>query len=208
MPRTISTKPQYSIQWWADRALAAPERNSFEVLRTMLRYRLKEPVPALRGSVKLCDARVAARAFPLLKERLSLVVTSPPYLDTTDYTEDQWLRLWFLGGSEKPRTGANKDDRHTDLDSYWSFLEEAWSGIQPLVRRGTHVVVRIGGTKVAKEDLLAGLSSSLGRGLSGYKVKPRDAGETTEIRNRQTNVFRPGTSTGRVEHDFTFKVTA
>ncbi|MFN0185387.1 MAG: hypothetical protein ACKVQR_16365, partial [Aquabacterium sp.] len=77
----------------------------------------------------------------------------------------------------------------------------------PLIKRGTHVVVRIGGTRLVKEDLLAGLHSSLKAGFAGYKVKSRDVGETTEIRNRQTNVFRPGTSAGRVEHDFTFKVT-
>ena len=207
MPRTISTKPQYSIKWWAERKLLAPERNTFEILRTMLRFRLKEPVPELKGSVKLRDARESARAFPSLKEKISLIVTSPPYLDTTDYNEDQWLRLWFLGGAEQPHAGANRDDRHTQLNAYWRFLQETWSGMQPLIKRGTHVVVRIGGTRLVKEDLLAGLHSSLKAGFAGYKVRPRDVGETTEIRNRQTNVFRPGTSAGRVEHDFTFKVT-
>ena len=112
MPRTISTKPQYSIKWWAERGLAAPERNTFDVLRRMLRFRLQEPVLDLKGSVKLRDARACARAFPSLKEKVSLIVTSPPYLDTTDFNEDQWLRLWFLGGAERPHAGANRDDRH------------------------------------------------------------------------------------------------
>ena len=207
MPRTISTKPEYSVRWWTARGLTAPERMTFEILRSMCRYRLQEPVPDVVGQVKLRDARHAGNAFPALREKVSLIVTSPPYLDTTDYVEDQWLRLWFLGGPERPRGGVNKDDRHTRLDKYWTFLTEAWSGVQPLVKRGTHIVVRIGGTRVPKQDLGEGLLESLKGGLGGFRVKPVRDGFTTEIRNRQTNVFRPGTSTERYEHDFSFKVT-
>lgn len=206
MPRTISTKPQYSIKWWSERELQAPFRKTFDILRTMVRFRLKGDVPSLSGTVRHRDARQASRAFPSLKEKVSLVVTSPPYLDTTDYNEDQWLRLWFLGGADEPRAGVNKDDRHTNLDDYWGFLEEVWSGLQPLVKAGTHVIVRIGGTRMPKQDLLDGLLISLSSGFSSYRVSAQNAGSTTEILNRQTNVFRPGTSSKRYEHDFTFKV--
>jgi hypothetical protein len=207
MPRTISTKPDYSVRWWSERGLTPPERRTFEILRGMARFRLEVDPPEIRGQVKLRDARHASRAFPSLANKVSLVVTSPPYLDTTDYNEDQWLRLWFLGGEVTPHGGVNPDDRHTNLDDYWSFLEETWSGLNQLLKRGTHVVVRIGGTRVPKADLLEGLLSSLRDGLSGFRVKPLSDGATTEIKNRQTNVFRPGTTSKRFEHDFTFKVT-
>lgn len=206
MPRTISTKPGYSVSWWSARGLVAPERKTFDVLRTMVRFRLQAKRPALAGEVKLRDARQSGRAFPSLREKVSLIVTSPPYLDTTDYNEDQWLRLWFLGGADKPHGGVSRDDRHTRLENYWKFLRETWEGVQPLVRRGTHVVVRIGGTSVPKQDLSEGLLLSLKLGLSSYRVKTLHAAATTEIRNRQTNVFRPGTSAKRFEHDFTFKI--
>lgn len=208
MPRTISTKPEYSVRWWTSKGLTTPpERQTFEILRTMSRFRLQEEVPELVGEVKLRDARRAGSAFPSLHEKVALIVTSPPYLDTTDYVEDQWLRLWFLGGPPQPHGGVNKDDRHRQLENYWRFLTETWSGVQPLVKRGTHVVVRIGGTRVPKEDLGEGLLQSLQTGLTGFRVKHAHAGSTTEIRNRQTNVFRPGTSKERYEHDFTFKIT-
>ena len=208
MPRTISTKPSYSIKWWAERGLYAPERKTFDVLRTMLRFRLDVEGPLLKGNVRHRDARRAATAFPTLKEQVSLVVTSPPYLDTTDYNEDQWLRLWFLGGAIEPHTGINKDDRHTKLGNYWQFLEEAWLGMQPMMRAGTHVVIRIGGTKMPKTSLYDGLLTSLQTGLSGFRVKHQHDGTTTEILNRQTNVFRPGTLSKRFEHDFVFKLSA
>ncbi len=207
MPRTISTKPDYSVKWWKERSLSAPERETFEILKNMLRYRLQESLPELSGEIKLRDARKAGRAFPSLHEKVALIVTSPPYLDTTDYIEDQWLRLWFLGGAEHPRGGVNRDDRHTQLGSYWKFLQETWSGVQPLVRSGSHIVIRIGGTQVSKQEFAEGLQDTLTRGLTGYKVRPVQTGMTTEIKNRQTNVFRPGTSAKRFEHDFAFKVS-
>src|SRR5258705_2335387 len=41
------------------------------------------------------------------------VITSPPYLDVTNFEEDQWLRLWFLGGPPYPtRHRLASDDRH------------------------------------------------------------------------------------------------
>ena len=56
------------------------------------------------------------------------------------------------------------------------------------------------------DDLLAGLRQSLVAGLAGFKIRTLHAGATTAIRNRQTNVFRPGTTRNRYEHDFAFSL--
>ena len=206
MPRTISTKPDYSVRWWAEKGMVAPERDAFAVLRSLCIYRLSSPPAPLRGAVRLRDARKATIAFPKLREAVALIVTSPPYLDTTDYAEDQWLRLWFLGGPERPLLNKNKDDRHTSIDNYWRFLGEAWRGCAGLVRSGTTIVIRIGGTRLDKSELMAGLTNALQCGLPDFRIRALNSGVTTAIKNRQTNVFRPGTSNVRVEHDFTFRL--
>ena len=205
MPRTISTKPDYSVRWWSARGLFPPERDAFDVVERIAGFRLSYREVPLRGVVRLMDARNASQGFPDLHEQVQLIVTSPPYLDTTDYSEDQWLRLWFLGGGERPFVNKNKDDRHTSLDLYWQFLAEAWHGCGRLVRQGTVIVVRLGGTRLDKNDLLGGLLRSLRIGFEG-QIKPLHDGITTEIKNRQTNVFRPGTAPGKVEHDFAFVI--
>ena len=51
MPRTISTKPLYSVNWWAERQLHAPQRDTFEIVRNMLKFRLGPEGPALAGKV-------------------------------------------------------------------------------------------------------------------------------------------------------------
>jgi DNA methylase len=203
MPRTVSTKPDYSVRWWAANKCEAPERDALAVLRNLCKFRLSEISVPLRGIVKLRDARRAGRSFPKLAGKVKLLVTSP-YLDTTDYQEDQWLRLWFLGGPEHPARSKSSDDRHTSALKYWEFLTEAWRGCFPLLHPKSVVVVRIGGTKLAKEELFAGLQNSLVLALPEFRIRPIHPGLTTEIKNRQTNSFRPGTRSRRFEHDFAF----
>jgi hypothetical protein len=207
MPRTISTKPDYSVRWWLAKGLTPPERDTFEVVESLVKFRLSSERPKLRGGVKLRDARLAEKAFPSLENQVKLIVTSPPYLDTTDYSEDQWLRLWFLGGAERPLIKKGRDDRHTNAELYWKFLEEAWAGCSKLVQKGTVIVIRIGGAKFSKDDLFEGVGSSLREGFADRRVKALHKGETTEIKNRQTNAFRPGTTPERYEHDFAFSLT-
>ena len=206
MPRTISTKPDYSVRWWTEKGYTAPERDVFAVVQRMARYRLRHPPAALRGVVRRRDARGAAACFPGLRRSVSLMVTSPPYLDTTHYAEDQWLRLWFLGGPERPTSRTDGDDRHTNQEAYWQFLTEAWAGCAALLRDDAVIVVRIGGARIGKDDLLTGLRRSLASGLASVDVRTLHAGSTTAIRNRQTNVFRPGTTRERYEHDFAFRL--
>lgn len=207
MPRTISTKPGYSVRWWRSRGLEAPKRDVFAVLRRLAVYRLDGQTPLIRGSVKLGNVRDASEIFPTHLSAVDLIITSPPYLDTTDYMEDQWLRLWFLDGAPRPIAGLNRDDRHTSVESYWSFLSEAWAGCAGLVHRGTKIVLRIGGARLERANLIAGVESSLESGFGQFSLQPLGEVTTTEIRNRQTNVFRPGTKSKRYEHDFIYELS-
>ena len=207
MPRTISTKPDYSVRWWRERGLQPPRRDTFEVLRQAVRFRFSQPPPQRRGSIVLTDARWCGQVLKKHAGSVGLVVTSPPYINTTDYAEDQWLRLWFLGGESKPILRLHKDDRHTVVENYWKFLEEVWCGCAPLLRDTARIVVRIGGTKLSKPELLQGMRGSLVRGLSGRTVQALNQGNSSQITKRQTNSFRPGTSPDRLEHDFTFLIT-
>ncbi|WP_292430479.1 DNA methyltransferase [Mesorhizobium sp.] len=208
MPRTISTKPDYSVRWWKAQGLTPPERNTFDVLKKMAEFRLGGKVPRRKGKVVLGDAREASNLLAEYEGAVSLIVTSPPYLDTTDYAEDQWLRLWFLGGPERPTPRLHKDDRHTQTSLYWTFLTEVWAGVLRLLRQDATIVIRIGGTRLSKIDLFTGLSCSLEAGLAGRTITALHDGETSTIKRRQTNSFRPGTSPEKLEHDFAFAVRA
>jgi DNA modification methylase len=135
--------------------------------------------------------------------RVKLVITSPPYLDITDYHEDQWLRLWLLGGPGKPIAGTGKDDRHRRIGAYWQFLREAWAGVAPLLHDSAQIVIRIGGTRLGEEELRRGLLESLIS--TGLKFKLVESHQT-DIKNSQRRIFRPVPSVANVEHDFRFRL--
>ncbi|MCZ8043342.1 MAG: DNA methyltransferase [Beijerinckiaceae bacterium] len=205
MPRTISTKPEYSVRWWAKHGLEAPDRDVFAILRELAKFRLGAGRPDRQGNVILADARCGAAVHADLAGQVKLIITSPPYIDVTDYAEDQWLRLWFLGGESAPQARLYADDRHTNSTAYWTFLRDVWAGIAALLSDDATIVVRIGGA-LAKDVIAEELGSSLSSALQGQLVTQIGDGQTSALQKRQTNAFRPGTKAG-VEHDFTYAVT-
>lgn len=205
MPRTISTKPAYSMRWWDKHGYVAPRRDVFAILRNMIDFRFRTPPPGSRGEVVESDARKANVAFPHLEGKVTDIITSPPYLDTTNYREDQWLRLWFLGEPPKS-TQARDDGRHCNRVLYWNFLKEAWEGVTPLLAPQARIVVRIGGRKLSKEEMFARLSASL-NDATGRLVKSADDGVTTPVKRTQANSFRGTKASPTVEHDFCFLIS-
>ncbi|MYA34834.1 MAG: site-specific DNA-methyltransferase [Gemmatimonadales bacterium] len=204
MPRTISTKPRYSVSWWRKNGLTPPRRDVFRILRYMTEYRYESRPPLRRGSVQLADAREAGERFSNLGGVVTDIITSPPYLDTTNYREDQWLRLWFLGGEPTDRLPAN-DGRHYSADKYKNFLVEAWAGVAPLLAAEAIIVVRMGGRRLTKEAARTTLFESLRDGLS-RSVSLVDDGASSRVRRTQANAFRGDKPSDTMEHDFRFEV--
>lgn len=207
MPRTISTKPAYSLAYWTRELLWPRKKNVFKMLRQRAEFRLrKSDVPPLNGKVVLGDARNAGQFFPRSLGKVKLVLTSPPYLNVTSYEEDQWLRLWFLGGEPNPTYGVvSQDDRYLSPTEYWEFLGEVWDGLAPLLSRGASLVCRIGGKDLGRKDMIDGLTGCLRDVFPKLRRKRPPA--VSRIRNRQTEYFRPGSKGCLYEMDFAFTLT-
>ena len=205
MPRTISTKPGYSVRWWRKHGYRPPTRDVFSIIRYMCDYRFKSSPPSDRGEVSLSDARAAACAFPHLSGRVTDIITSPPYLDTTNYREDQWLRLWFLGCKATDRHSGG-DGRHYNVGKYWRFLAESWLGLAPLLASEARFVVRIGGRRLTREATLEALMDSLEQGL-GRRIHLLDNGVSSIVRRTQSNAFRGRKPSPTIEYDFCFVVS-
>ena len=201
MPRTIATKPAYSMNWWRRHGYVAPNRDVFGLLNKELSYRYDTGRPELVGEAKLSDVRSASQTFISYLRCVNLIITSPPYLDTTHVLEDQWLRNWFVGGNRRPSDIKRGDDRYTSQEQYWGFLTEAWEGIlELLAERDVVVVVRIGSSKLSFEEARHGLLESLVAG-TGRKVTLRSA-STSDIVRSQSRAFRPNAVGIKREFDF------
>jgi len=109
MPMAKSTSMQYSIEWWNSKGYHIPpdiDVRVFFTSRINWRYSKGRVDYSNRGRVVLSDSTIELK---LLNNKLTesntkidLLFTSPPYYGVTNYHVDQWLRLWMLGGPDKP----------------------------------------------------------------------------------------------------------
>ena len=203
MPRTISTKPEYSVRFWKKRSLYPGERDVFELLRKRAVFRYVSSVPEGNAFVYLDDMRALPAKLKDKDFEIICAVTSPPYFDVTHFEEDQWLRLWFLGGRAGPgKSGSIGEGRYSFEDKYWSFLCDMWRMFDAVICPKGHVVLRIGSRKHGPKEL-----ERVVRACSKLATRRvRFVGsELSELRNRQTNAFLPGTVGVSVEVDLHFR---
>ena len=204
MPHTISTKPVYSVRFWKEHGYKPPERDAFELLRKQLKYRYETGKPEGRGLILNMDMRDLPRQGTQLPHNIRCAVTSPPYFDVTNYAEDQWLRLWLLGGPAQPtRQAFSKDDRVGDVDRYWMLLADMWRSLGMILGRDADVVIRVGATRLGPKHLVSGLQG-VAR-VTGRRVK-LVSHKVSELIKRQTESFRPGSTGCKVEVDCHFRM--
>ncbi len=204
MPHTISTKPEYSIRFWEKNGDIPPKRDTFALLRTMARFRYQSSPPEGTAEVFRSDMRDLPGRISTISKSIRCVVTSPPYLDVTNFEEDQWLRLWFLGGSPFVRAGQfSRDDRHSNADAYWRFIADMWRVLGRVLGPKAQIVVRLGATRILPDDLSRMLTASAS--FSGRKMQLLST-EVSEIRRRQTNSFSTTSRGCKVEVDCCFRM--
>jgi hypothetical protein len=202
MPHTISTKPAYSVKFWANRKNRAPKRDVFELLRMQARYRYETPPPNGRALMFEMDMRELPRLRTRLPTPIRCAITSPPYFNVTSYEEDQWLRLWFLGGPPYPRSGRmSGDGRHRRLENYWMLIGDMWRVLGTVLAPRADVVVRLGAVGVDAGRLIETLSASAQFSQRRVQLVQH---EVSELSRRQTGAFRPGSTGCKFEVDCHF----
>ena len=203
MPHTISTKPEYSMRFWQQNSYRPPERDTFELLRRQAIYRYKSGRPSEHGVILHMDMRELPRQRRL-PSPIRCAITSPPYFDVTNYAEDQWLRLWFLGGPPYPaRQDFAKDDRHGSVERYWTLLADMWRALGLILAERANVVIRLGATRINPDRLVSGLEGVARAARRRVRLLGH---EVSEIRGRQTDAFRPGSKGCKLEVDCHFQM--
>lgn len=141
--------PDYSVRWWQDNQSLPPDIDpaAFLVDRVEWRY-LKGKPRGSKAYMTLGDStRALQRAGTSITERLNrkfdLLFTSPPYYGITNYHYDQWLRLWLLGGPERP--GGPRDQwagKFESREAYQSLLQSVFTYAAALLSPAATVYVR------------------------------------------------------------------
>lgn len=96
LPPNLATSVVAQRKINAKRNQVPPYRDTKALIWRKSQRLLRHPLPRAfcRNDARLLT--MSAERTPQLAARsVDLVVTSPPFLDTVDYRQDNWLRMWF-----------------------------------------------------------------------------------------------------------------
>ncbi len=99
---------------------------------------------ALGGSKLLTGPADQAAEIP--DETVSLVVTSPPFLDVVDYAGDNWLRCWFIGVDP----ASVKISAPKNIETWRGIMTEVFRDLKRVLKPGGHVAFEVGEVRGGK----------------------------------------------------------
>jgi hypothetical protein len=190
MPRTFATKPDYSVKYWTNRKLNPQYVNTLELIKRRAQYIYNKDLPKpVEGKIILGDSR--QQTIEQIDEKISWIVTSPPYFGMSTYEQDQWLRNWFLGGPDLVKYGTEGQIKHSSLNAFVSDLSTVWKNISDSCNEGAKMIIRFGALpSIAHVSPSEILKDSLKRADVGWTVSTiRKIVDPSEAK-RQANQFK------------------
>lgn len=188
MPRTFSTKPDYSIRYWKSNNLNPQYVGVLELVRRRANYIFNDETPSeTPGNIVQGDSRFVKKVSNF---KFDWILTSPPYFGMTTYEQDQWLRNWFLGGLEKVDYVRKAQIGHWSEKTFVGDLAQVWRNSAGKANCGANLVIRFGALPSKSESTPEQLiRRSLDEANCGWKIeKVINAGQPRQA-NRQANQF-------------------
>lgn len=137
----------------------------------------------------------AAATRKLPADSVSLVVTSPPFLDVVQYADDNWLRCWFLGID--PKSVALTVPKK--IEAWREVMTEVFHELHRLLKPGGHVAFEVGevhGGKTKLEEHV--LPCGVAAGLEPVLVLINDQKFTKTANCWGVDNMNKGTNTNRI----------
>ncbi len=142
--QAVSVKSQRKIN--ADRRQTPPRRHVPNLIFKKSRILLKDCDAATRARLRAVAEKSLLLNQPahltaqIPAASISLVVTSPPFLDVVDYAGDNWLRCWFLGIDAK----GIKLTVPKILGRWQCEMTAVFRELRRVLRPGGHVAFEVG----------------------------------------------------------------
>lgn len=164
MRQTKAMSPQYAIGWWKERSLEPPKRDPVKFMLKKMEWRYaKGRLESGLGNIYLGDCQSILDTwikFPP-KIKASLLLTSPPYYGITNYFYDQWLRLWLLGGSEKPISHSEPcKQKFANKKQYVEMLCHVFTKSKSILKNNSVVFIRTDARHFTREATIEALESA------------------------------------------------
>lgn len=146
--QAVSIKSQQKIN--RDRNQVPPRRDVPALILKKSRNLMRDLAGSpLRASGRLLVNAHAAETHAIPAETVSLVVTSPPFLDVVDYAGDNWLRCWFAGID--PATVKLTVPRA--LEDWQAEMTRVFAELKRVLKPGGHIAFEVGEVRNGKVRL-------------------------------------------------------
>jgi len=197
--QAVSVKSQRKIN--AQRNQTPPPRDIIRLIEKKTRILLSDCDPATRRVLATVAPRAvlltgpAAKTSQIPAQSVSLVVTSPPFLNVVDYATDNWLRCWFLGIEAKSvqLTVPRK------LDAWQAVMTEVFHELYRVLKPGGHVAFEVGEVHAGKTKLEETvLPCGVAAGLKPVLVLINDQEFTKTANCWGVDNMAKGTNTNRI----------
>ena len=187
-PRTYGPKPNYAVAFWKKRDLRPESTDVLKIIAERANRYYANEYTRGEGNVLRGDSR-DYRIFTKIskKRKFDWIITSPPYYGMNTYLSDQWLRLWFLGGTAEVDYSKGGQITHKSPEAFASELRQVWKNVRQTSKPGTQLIIRFGGINSRNADPKSILEQSFVR--SGWKIGKVVSAGTASKGNRQANHF-------------------
>ncbi len=170
-------------------------KKSLQLLRNMSNEQLISLHNAAGSAIFL--EKKASETGEIASESVSLTVTSPPFLNVVQYSEDNWLRSWFnnidMQNIEQQMTMA------TSLKEWSSEMSNVFKELYRITRPGGWVAFEVGevkGGSIKLEEAVIPLGLNCGFQCIGVVVNQQDFTKTSNIWGVKNN--QSGTNSNRI----------
>ena len=129
------------------------------------------------GNVIIGDSTLP-NSFDDVAHEVDWIVTSPPYYGMRTYLPDQWLRLWFVGGTAEVCYSKANQLSHRSRAEFAEGLRRVWVNCANVSRLGAKMVIRVGAINDRKLDPRKFVKDSLAE--TNWRILTgRDAGSAS-----------------------------
>jgi tRNA G10 N-methylase Trm11 len=150
---------------------------------------------ALKTSLFLTNT--ADQTPEIKSDSVSLIVTSPPFLDVVDYKDDNWLRTWF---NDINSDIIGKQITMSKTVEKWSEdMQKIFHELTRVLKKGGQVAFEVGEVKAGKiklDEIIVPLGVNAGLSCDSILINTQDFTKTSNIWGVKNN--QQGTNTNRI----------
>ena len=185
--RSYAPKPDYALKYWKTHQLTPEPVDVLKIIRTRATRAYEYEQRTSTGFIVQGDSRNMLSYTDIRDVQVQWVITSPPYYGMRTYLPDQWLRLWFVGGSSKVDYRNTDQIEHTSPEEFAKQLSNVWRHVGSTCATNARLVIRFGSLNDRKVSSFDIISASLKE--TGWKILTKHSAGTAADGKRQAQAF-------------------